>query len=761
MRRLAYSALSPRRRTLLDLLLLFLLCLLFFWRDLPLAGVDYRGFAAGDFGNQFYAFASYKAARLHAGQLPLWSPYALSGHPFLADIQSAVFYPPGLLTMLVTAATGFSYAALQIEAVLHLPLAAVGMYLLGLRLTGSRLGAWVAALVFTFGAYLTGYPLLQLAILETVAWLPFIVLTLDLAVDALAAERSRGALGWALVAGLLMGVALLAGHPQSAMFVFYGSIAFALFRYFSSNGNHGGRGLWRIAGLLGIFALAAGGLAAAQLLPALEYMRLSTRSGLGIDATGGGLTPYDLLQLVLPQISAPFAALYVGALPLGLAIYAVIRIAIRPSGLVSSKERGLARYLSGLTLVSLLLSFGALTPLYQAAYLLVPGWRLFRQQERIAVWIVFGLALLAGLGAAVLERRQEQAQASGVAAGERRWLYRGYWAGAAVAALFAVVCFAGYLAGNDGLWGFAASGLFLALLLALAPLALASQRPAWIIALIVLDLFALNGRQHAGDATTPVVWPPAPVYDAITADDATFRVFDEDVLPGNYGYGYGLEDTNGASPLRLSAYDRLLKEARKSLLWRLLGVKYVATWRTELELPAERIAEQPGKGDQKVHVYRLATANPWFWFSGNTVVEPDRDGQIRRVLDGSFDPDQQVVLDHAPAPQPQSGCTGTAEWTARTPEFTGLQVVTDAPCILVLSDIAYPGWRARVDGNPVPVLTANAILRGVAVPAGAHRVELAFRPPLVTAGLVVSGLTLLAALALLAWAGRTGNKLRR
>ncbi len=121
----------------------------------------------------------------------------------------------------------------------------------------------------------------------------------------LAVGHTRTALGWAAGAGLFMGIALLAGHPQSAMFVFYGSIAFALFRYFTGDREQAKRRLGALAGILAVFTLVAAGLAAAQLLPSLEYMRLSTRAGLGIDATGGGLTPYDLLQLVLPQVGAP------------------------------------------------------------------------------------------------------------------------------------------------------------------------------------------------------------------------------------------------------------------------------------------------------------------------------------------------------------------------------------------------------------------------------------------------------------------------
>ncbi len=194
-------------------------------------------------------------------------------------------------------------------------------------------------------------------------------------------------------------------------------------------------------------------------------------------------------------------------------------------------------------------------------------------------------------------------------------------------------------------------------------------------------------------------------------------------------------------------------------------MKYVTTWRKELELPAERIAEQPAEKpvekDQKIYAYRLAAANPRVWFAGDALVEPDGERQMQRVLEAGFDPDKQVVLDASPAPSPQEGCTGAAQLAQSSPEALRVDVSTDAPCILVLSEIAYPGWQAAVDGAAAPLLTANSVLRAVAVPAGAHTVTLTYRPLVVALGLIVSGVTLLAAAVLLAWAGRAGRRATR
>lgn len=48
--------------------------------------------------------------------------------------------------------------------------------------------------------------------------------------------------------------------------------------------------------------------------------------------------------------------------------------------------------------------------------------------------------------------------------------------------------------------------------------------------------------------------------------------------------------------------------------------------------------------------------------------------------------------------------------------------------IVVFSDIYYPGWKATVSGEEVPVARANYILRAIRVPAGNHRVVFEFDP---------------------------------
>ena len=48
--------------------------------------------------------------------------------------------------------------------------------------------------------------------------------------------------------------------------------------------------------------------------------------------------------------------------------------------------------------------------------------------------------------------------------------------------------------------------------------------------------------------------------------------------------------------------------------------------------------------------------------------------------------------------------------------------------VLVFSEIYYPGWKATIDGNEVPVGRVNYVLRALNMKPGNHKVELTFKP---------------------------------
>jgi hypothetical protein len=64
---------------------------------------------------------------------------------------------------------------------------------------------------------------------------------------------------------------------------------------------------------------------------------------------------------------------------------------------------------------------------------------------------------------------------------------------------------------------------------------------------------------------------------------------------------------------------------------------------------------------------------------------------------------------------------------------------------LVIRETYDPGWRADLDGRPVPVGVRRGVFLGVEAPPGRHRLALRFDPPEVRAALWASGIGLCAA----------------
>jgi hypothetical protein len=717
---------------------------LFYW-PLFAPGSGRRYFEGGDFVDQFVAFTAHEVRSLAAGQLPLWNPYAYGGAPFWADIQAAVAYPISLanvllqLAMKVDVATSAGllrlFGALQAEAVLHLALAGVFTYLFARRVLASRAGALVAALSFMLGGYLTGYPPLQLAVLETVTWLPLTLLAVEWVLDGSAQGRA-GALRGALLLALALGLTILAGHPQSTLYVLAIATAWAGWRLWP----------WRAAGrrpaLLALVAGLIGGLAlaAAGWLPAWQLFGLSNRAAANYDSLANGFPPGELLGLLLPGITK-WAPLYLGVLPLLLAVVAVAD-AVRPAEGADATRRQ-ARFWCGLGLLALLLALGRHAFAFDLFYAAVPGFNLFRGQERAALAVSFSLALLAGHGTALWLAGDLRA---------RRILANGALALAAVATLLA-------LTARPELRPPALRLLFMAGGVAL--LAAASARPrasaSWLLAgalcLIGADLYLANS------AVNLVARPPDELRRDLLADDLTGtaqRVDLDDALAAvepfrpNVGVLHGFEATSGASPLRLRTADTLRRLAERDTgrWWDLLGTSQVVTPRGELPRPAE---ERRGYGEA-ARLWYLPQHTPTVWRANSAERPVDDEAALARLADPAFDPLATVLLTDGDPGGPHSGRAGVGLSTRRPGEVVA-ETFGDAPGWVVFSEMAYPGWQATVDGQAAPILRADLALMAVPVPAGTHAVRLWFGASWVLAGLALSLLAAAILVAAALWVG--------
>jgi hypothetical protein len=175
--------------------------------------------------------------------------------------------------------------------------------------------------------------------------------------------------------------------------------------------------------------------------------------------------------------------------------------------------------------------------------------------------------------------------------------------------------------------------------------------------------------------------------------------------------------------------------------------------------------EEPGLRQSHVldgvYIYENPAAMPRAFLVHHAMAAPPGEAAAL-LLSGEIDWGETAVLE-SPLPPEQAGqlaaaptpAQGRAEIVAYGWNQVTVQVKTAAPALLVLSDAYYPGWRAQLDGETVPIYETNEIGRGVFVPAGRHSVAFTFRPPVLhlAAALAIGGLLL--ALSLVVWDWRT------
>ena len=299
------SILSHRHARALGLLTLFALALwsrVLFTGQVLLPGAMLSGFAP--FGGnaqtnatapwtilqwdslaQYYPWRHFAAQELRAGHIPLWNPFEFCGTPFVANAQSAVFYPLNLPFWIFDTAYAFGVAAW-----LHSLLAMFATYFLCQRWRLSRAASVVAAVAFAGCGYLAAWVLLP-TLFATASWLPLCLLLFEKASDD--GAKSRGAT-WGLMFSL--SCALLAGHAQ---IFFYIVLALALRQMFL---RKRGRGFVVLIGVLVGAAL----LAMIQILPTLELARYGHRAADAATPEAWQIVKARALQLdALPSLFIP------------------------------------------------------------------------------------------------------------------------------------------------------------------------------------------------------------------------------------------------------------------------------------------------------------------------------------------------------------------------------------------------------------------------------------------------------------------------
>ncbi len=740
-------------------------------------------------------------------RFPLWDPLLFGGIPFVDGMHGDIFYPPTLALFPLSTRALWDW-----KMILHVYAAGLFTYL-WLRGLGLRRGpALFGGLVYMMGADLVSlvFPggdgkLFVSALAPLVFWL------LERCM------RRRGLADFALFA---LGIALVmfTSHMQCAYFLVWGITGYFFFRMaqiWRADRQAGPAlrlfGLFALAGTLGVTA------AAAQVVPPLEYLRnWSHRAEKTVQASGEQAYLYsatyslhaeEAVSLVVPEFigdNAPTEVRsgntywgrngfklnheYAGLVPLLLLPLLLIR-----------RRRAETWFFVTMGGLALLYALGATTPFFHLFYL-IPGVKLFRAPSIII--FLYGLSI-ATLGAMAVQRMLDWATTQEHTAFVRRALWisagvflvlalaqsgnlitnvwqslteleprqiqalnenlpnirLGFWLSCVLATLVAATWEAvsrGFVGARDALIAFCL----------LAALDLYRVDRPFVRATVLMDAydFSQDGTTLQPDDAIRFLQQAA-THDVFRVHDIGWTAGQQTYRPNVFAI-HGLEELTGHHGNEMGRYRDLMGGAdpapsvlsSRLRLLRLANVEYLVS-------PAPQRLQIPGYDEvyasARAIVYRDSTVLPRAYLAGDVRVVPDANA-VDSLLAENFDAGHTVLLPEAlPAgisaqPDPQ----GEVRWGERADDHYTLNVTTDRPALLVISENYYPAWHAEVDGAASPLLRANYTFRAVPITAGQHQVRLYYESASLRNSAWVSVVTLLLLLGISATGLRQGRGAR-
>jgi hypothetical protein len=461
------------------------------------------------------------------------------------------------------------------------------------------------------------------------------------------------------------------------------------------------------------------------------------------------------------------------------------------------------------SVVGVTMALGTATPLVTLAYYLPPySW--FRNLSRHLLLFAFGASVLAGFGMAALERRtasrRSMRAALGVLAGVMlagAVLMRAYPEAFPLEAPHGQPGPGPLVISTVGVWIQFAILLAVGIVCAWMVRKPSRVAPVVLTAIVVIDLlsalpydikpdgieyYAVTEQQtHPSVHALAIGRAMEPTHARALAIGGT-QV--DDLLPATFARAWRIPIAGGYGAMLIDRVSRMATmgtngEVRSGVLvdedttLDLLAVKYAIVnseqlndperrqwlrgsgrWREAMHFKtsreSDRGADEHVEGETDVTVFENQRALPRAWLVQH--VMSMEDGDAIRVVKSSrlpngdpFDPRRIALIDTSMRLPEDHFAAGASE--VRVDRIgdgdIGIRVSTAAGGFLVLSENAYPGWRARVDGAEVTIYRADVTLQGITVPAGTHRVEFTMESRSLRAGMTLSGIAALICVGLL------------
>lgn len=686
-----------------------------------------------------YAIFSYPLAAYHRdafwrGEIPLWNPLNYCGMPFLAQWNTLVLYPFSLIYLVLPLPWSLNFFCL-----VHMGLAAVGMYYLARAWTGSNFAGAAAGVGYIFSGVILSC-LKWPNTIAALAWMPWLVLTVERAV--------QGSWGAVAAAALVGAIQMLCGAPEILMLTWLFCGALVLHRFATARPLD-----WQIFAKFAAIVILVAGLCAAQLLPFLEFLGESQRDQ---DFAGSSwpMPIWGWLNFLVPLFRTfpSYHGVHAQPWQYWISTYYVSVILTVCAFYGLARHRGGRPWLIGLiTFLMLWLALGDKGLLYKWAREFVPGFGMMRFPVKFVLLAAFLLPLLAAYGIARFDGRQKR----------RLWVIAGlYLTGLLAICLYNEFRPFPYTSAATISW----NGFWRAFFLALAVTSLITM-PKWNdgfrpgAALIFCLAVALDGITHA-PWQNPTA--PASVYEGNVAK------LDPPPKLGEARAMISPEAMHAVDHLNLPKPEDDVRASRASLFCNLNLLERIPKVDGFYSLYPGRTAEVLNRVYESTNlppaglmdflsVTRITAKGSWEkWESRQAlplIQTPSRFAVtsqcLTNLLNENFDPRELVYLERDPRRQQFNEAVEVREAHFASHEITFSYSAT-GDALLVIPQTHAANWKAEIDGLPVEILVANHAFQAIAGPPGNHRVKLRYEADEFRLGGMISGVTaaLVAGLAL-------------
>lgn len=732
----------------------------------PWRHTSYAGYVPGSVPNkgqyfdvirELYPWKTLVIDSLQKGIIPLWNPYSFSGSPLLANYQSQVFYPLGILYLALPQVTAWTMLV-----ILQLVLGSLGTYVYAKSLKLTRGASVLAALLFNFSGFATVWIEFN-TVWHTILWVPWILYIVEVRIKKPLTVFQKFLGIFAIFSSLT------AGHPQDFINCMLFVFVYTLLRLLHEKSEH--KKILPIALDMGFIAGIPLLLGMAQLLPTYELYKNSARVPHDIQFVLQNMLiqPWQLpLSFMSDFFGNPATKSYVLSDTYVNKTFSVGVVGLLLAVVTLFNKKNIQTRIF-IFIAACMLLVDTNNPFTQIFYTYPLPFLSTGTPTRNLFIYIFCISLLSAYG---FDQLRSQ--------------FRIRWSIVTLTGIFILVG-ALYIVRPPFFHAFETitlssmkkayllSGVLFALGAFAMICATKIPRLRYVLLLLVVGELFYGFTKFNPFVPSSFVFPQNDIFTFLQKNAGVDRFWGYGTahVDANFAAQYHLYSADGTDPLNLRWYNGFVQATNdgkipdtftritrsdayikpgygaddfpdniyRQKILQALGVRYILDRSDNPKgndtFPPSNFKPVYNKDDWTIYEYKQAA--PRFFLTHNILYYKSREEFEKLFFSPSFDPSKTVLLESPRTPlQLKPAKDSSVQLVSYETNGITLSTQSDAPQLLYISDTYDTGWVGFIDNHPTEILKANYALRAIYVPQGKHTIAMKYQPSSFKTGVLLS-----------------------